>query len=76
MIKIGPAMNLIASNPSNLSIKGHAIINMAIKFLLEQKLVYHSKCHIGYKLTSRGMAVMGSMRTGICLPADFFNVRM
>lgn len=64
-------LDLIASNPGHkaMSVKAHEILNAGIAAALRNGWVEHApKKAVGYVLTARGKATLGSMRTGIPLP--------
>ena len=58
-IRHGRALNLIASNPRNLTREGHGILNGSVAALLEAGLIRHEpRRAVGYDLTNRGKATL------------------
>lgn len=62
------ALLLIASQPKQLTDRGHAVLNAGIAECLNMGWAQHApRKATGYALTAKGMATMSAMRTGVPL---------
>ena len=61
------ALDLIKSNPRDLTSRGHLLINANIQALIKKGfVVYDCKRHVGYRLVSRKVQFMYFDRFDIC----------
>lgn len=65
-------LDLINTNPKNLTMRGHEIINRSIKIALKEGLViYDRRRHVGYKVTKLGNSIIENHRKAVKESSDW-----